>query len=186
MQQEHPQASVERWAFDEHRIGLKPLLRRIWVRKGSRPGVTVQTRYEWMYVYGFVHPQSGRTVWLLLPGVTIQVMNLALQHFAKSVGAGPSKHSGLVLDRAGWHSSPQLVLPEGLHLILLPPYSPELQPSARLWPLSNEGIANRHFHTLDELQEAQVQRGQTLLSQPENIRAVTSFHWWPSDPSNGS
>jgi len=186
MQQEHPQASVERWAFDEHRIGLKPLLRRIWVRKGSRPGVTVQTRYEWMYVYGFVHPQSGRTVWLLLPGVTIQVMNLALQHFAKSVGAGPSKHSGLVLDRAGWHSSPQLVLPEGLHLILLPPYSPELQPSARLWPLSNEGIANRHFHTLDELQEAQVQRCQTLLSQPENIRAVTSFHWWPSDPSNGS
>jgi hypothetical protein len=51
--------------------------------------------------------------------------------------------------------------------------------------LSNEGIANRHVHTLDEREEAQVQRCQTLLSQPENIRAVTSFHWWPSDPSNG-
>ena len=138
-----------------------------------------------MYVYGFVHPQSGRTVWLLLPWVNIPVMTLALQHFARSVGAGPNKQIALVLDRAGWHSRPQLVLPEGLHLIFLPPYSPELQPSERLWPLSNEGIANRHFHTLDEWEEAQVHRCQTLLSHPESIRAVTSFHWCPSDPSNG-
>jgi transposase len=109
-------------------------------------------------------------------------MNLALQEFAQSVGAGPTKHIALVLDRAGWHNSPHLVIPEGLHFIFLPPYSPELQPSERLWPLSNEGIANRHFHTLDELEEAQVQRCQKLLSQLDTIRAVTSFHWWPSDP----
>jgi hypothetical protein len=92
----------------------------------------VQTRYQWMYVYAFVHPLSGRTVWLLLPWVNVTVMNLALQEFAQSVGAGPTKHIALVLDRAGWHNSPQLVIPEGLHFIFLPPYSPELQPSERL------------------------------------------------------
>lgn len=170
------------WAFDEHRIGLKPLLRRIWVRRGTRPGVVVQARYQWMYVYGFVHPLSGKTVWLLLPLVNVAVMNLALQAFASSVGASSSKRIALVLDRAGWHTSRELVIPEGLHLIFLPPYSPELQPSERLWPLSNEGIANRRFQTLDELEEAQVHRCQTLLNQPEIIRAVASFHWWPSDP----
>jgi len=165
--------------MDEHRIGLKPLLRRVWVRKGSRPRVIVQTRYQWLYVYGFVHPQTGRTEWLLLPTVTVAVMNLALAHFAQAVGAGASKQVVLVLDRAGWHSSPQLVVPEGLHLLFLPPYSPELQPCERLWPLSNEGVANRSFHTLDDLEQVQVQRCQTLLNQPECIRAVTSFQWWP-------
>ncbi len=36
-----PQAAVELWATDEHRIGLKPLLRRAWAPIGSRPIVRV-------------------------------------------------------------------------------------------------------------------------------------------------
>lgn len=179
IQEEHPQAEVEVWSMDEHRIGLKPILRRVWARKGSRPRVTVQMRYQWMDVYGFVHPQSGRTEWLLLPTVNVEVMNLTLAHFAQAVGASATRQMVLVLDRAGWQSSPQLVVPDGLHLVFLPPYSPELQPCERLWPLSNEGVANQTFHTLDDLEHAQVQRCQTLLNQPETIRAVTFFHWWP-------
>lgn len=182
IQQAYPQAEVELWSMDEHRIGLKPILRRVWVRKGSRPRVSVQTRYQWMYLYGFVHPQSGRTEWLLLPTVNIAVMNLALAHFAQAVGAGASKQVVLVLDRAGWHSSQDLQVPEGLHLLFLPPYSPELQPCERLWPLSNEGVANQSFHTLDQLEQAQVQRCLILLNQPEGIRAVAFFHWWPHIP----
>src|SRR6266446_7750619 len=46
--------------------------------------------------------------------------------------------SCLVLDQAGWHSSKELVVPEGIHLLFLPPHSPELQPCERLCPLSNE------------------------------------------------
>ena len=37
------------------------------------------------------------------------------------------KHIILVLDRAGWHSSQELVVPDGIHFVFLPPYSPELQ-----------------------------------------------------------
>ena len=91
IQAEHPQATVELWAMDEHRIGLKPLLRRVWVRKGSHPFVHVQQRYEWMYLYGFVHPQSGRTEWLILPTVNIETMNLALAQFARAVGANSAE-----------------------------------------------------------------------------------------------
>ncbi|HEY4386787.1 MAG TPA: hypothetical protein VGN34_20210 [Ktedonobacteraceae bacterium] len=80
---EHPQASIEVWAMDEHRIGLKPILRNVWVRKGSRPCVRVQQRYEWLSLYGFVHPHSGRTEWLILPTVDLEIMNLALAHFAR-------------------------------------------------------------------------------------------------------
>ncbi len=131
-------------------------------------------------MYGFAHPRSGRTEWLLLPTVNLQVMSIALAHFARARGAHVTKRIVLVMDRAGWHRSPDLVVPEGVHLLFLPPYSPELQPSERLCPLSNEGIANQQFDTLDALEHAQAHRCRELVSQPEVIRAVTSFHWWPT------
>jgi transposase len=74
---------------------------------------------------------------------------------------------------AGWHSSQMLGVPDGIHLVFLPPYSPELQPCERLWPLTNEAITNRHFKTLDELQEVQAQRCVTLQNNPIGIHHIT-------------
>jgi len=37
--------SVEFWAMDEHRIGLNPILRRTWAKRGQRPAVLVNHRY---------------------------------------------------------------------------------------------------------------------------------------------
>jgi transposase len=42
------------------------------------------------------------------------------------------------------------------HLEFLPSHSPKLQPSERLWPLSNEGVANRHIERIEDLEEALV------------------------------
>jgi DDE superfamily endonuclease len=179
LQQAYPEASVELWATDQHRVGLKPVLRRMWVRKGTRPRVVVQHRFQWLYVYAFVQPTSGKSEWLLLPTVNVQVFSLALAHFAQAVGAGPTRQLLLVLDRAGWQTSPDLEIPEGIHLLFLPPCSPELQPCERLWPLSNEGVANRHFQSLDDLEAAQAQRCVAVQNQPEKIRTLTHFHWWP-------
>ncbi len=183
VQQAFPQATVELWTTDQHRVGLKPILRRVWARKGSRPRVTVQQRFQWLYVYSFVQPATGQTEWLLRPPVRADVFTLALAQFAQAVGAGPTKRILLVLDQAGWHTSKELVVPEGIHLLFLPPYSPELQPCERLWPLSNEGVANQSFRTLDELEAAQIQRCVVLQNQPEIIRSYTHFHWWPPSHS---
>src|SRR5207248_9048085 len=135
-------------------------------RRVHRPIIRVQQHYEWLYVYGFVHPESGESQWLLLPSVNVEIFTIALKHFAQAVSAGPDRRIILVLDRAGWHSSQTLVIPEGVHLLFLPPYSPELQPCERLWPLSNEAISNRRFETLDDLQEVQAARCVTLQNDP--------------------
>ena len=80
--------------------------------------------------------------WLILPTVSAEVFSMALEHFAREVGAGSRKRILLVLDRAGWHTAKKkLRVPEGIHLEFLPSHSPELQPSERLWPLSDEGVA---------------------------------------------
>jgi hypothetical protein len=82
--------------MDEHRVGLGPIIRRVWARRGRRPVIRVQQRYEWLYLYGFVHPESGESQWLLLPSVNIEVFSIALAHFAQEVGAGPDRHIILV------------------------------------------------------------------------------------------
>ena len=180
IQQAHPQVEVELWCMDEHRIGLKPVIRRVWARKGQRPVIRVQPRYEWLYVYGFAEPTTGESHWLLLPTVDVEVFSIALAHFAQAVRAGAEKHIILVLDQAGWHTSQTLSVPDGIHFLFLPPYSPELQPCERLWPLANEAIANRRFETLDELQEAQAERCVALQNDPLCLRHHTLFHWWPA------
>src|SRR6266568_3802592 len=168
--------------MDEHRIGLKPILRRVWAPKGTPVRAVVAQRYQWMSAYGFVHPQSGQTSWLLMPSVNVFEFSAALEVFAQEIGAGPEKPLLLVLDGAGWHTSAHLRLPAGIHLLFLPPYSPELQPCERLWPLTNELLANRSFRTLDEQETAQAERCVLLQNQPDVIRSATHFHWWP--PSN--
>jgi hypothetical protein len=46
---------------------------------------------------------------------------------AQAVGASQQQQIVLVLDRAGSHTSKVLTVPEGVHLLFLPPSSPELQ-----------------------------------------------------------
>jgi len=179
VQRAHPDATVSTWAFDEHRIGLKSILRRVWAPVGQRPDAVVAHRYQWMYVYGFVQPTTGATEWWLLPTVRADILSQVLAAFAQAVGARPTHQVVLVLDGAGWHKSQSLVVPDHLHLVFLPPYSPELQPAERLWPLSNEPLVNRTFRDLTELETVQAERCRTLQSLPALIRARTAFHWWP-------
>jgi hypothetical protein len=44
VRQAYPQDTVELWTTDHHRIGLKPILRRVWSPRGQRPGALVQHR----------------------------------------------------------------------------------------------------------------------------------------------
>ena len=66
-----------------------------------------------------------------------------------------------------------------VHLEFLPSGSPELMPAERLWPLSNEAIANRLFEEICEVEEALLERCLQLLDQAETIKNLTNYHWWP-------
>jgi hypothetical protein len=181
----YPTAKVELWCEDEARLGLKPIVRKIWSPIGRRPLVKVHHSLRVdlplrLRAYAFAHPKSGEVHWLILPTVKAEVFSIALEHFAKEVGAGKRKRIILVVDRAGWHTAKKkLKVPEGIHLEFLPPHSPELQPAERLWPLSNEGVANCHFEEIEELEETLGERCVALNEQPDLIRSYIRYHWWP-------
>jgi len=177
LQKQYPQAQIEVYFFDEHRVGLKPIIRKVWAPIGERPIAVVEHRYEWLYVYGFVNPKTGETSWYLIPRVNINWLNVVLDNFAQEVGAGEEKVILLVMDRAGWHCSDKVKLPPGIIVEFLPPYSPELQPAERLWNLVDEPIVNQSPETLDELEETLSSRCCILSEMKEEIRNLTNYHW---------
>ena len=171
---------VEAWAFDEHRLGLKPILRRVWAPRGERPKARARPRYQWLYLYAYVQPQTGAVEWLIANTVNTGIMNESLRLFAKSVGAGTDRIVVLVMDNAGWHRARDLAVPDGVHIEYQPAYTPELQPAERLWPLTNEAVANRSFLSLEPLGEVIANRCRQLSDQPDTIRHHTHFNWWPN------
>lgn len=61
LQQTYPDATVEIWAEDEHRIGLQPMTRKVWVEALEVPRAQVNWKREWLWLYAFVQPQTGET-----------------------------------------------------------------------------------------------------------------------------
>ncbi len=157
----------------------------MWAPVGARPIALGHHRYKWLHVTAFVQPTSGEAVWFLSTGLSKRLFEALLAAFARETGAGRARHillvldnaGWLVLDNAGWHGPKGLAVPDGITLVFLPPYSPELQPAEQLWPLVDEPVINRHFATLDDLDAAGAERRRRL--DPAAIRPHTSFHWWP-------
>ena len=53
----YPTAKVELWCGDEHHLGLKLIVRKVWSPIGERPLLEVHQRYEWTYLYAFASQQ---------------------------------------------------------------------------------------------------------------------------------
>ena len=69
------------------------MMRRVWAPVGKRPIARFKRGYKWTYLYGFVHPESGEVYWLILPTVNVELFSMALDEFAREVGAGKDKRA---------------------------------------------------------------------------------------------
>jgi hypothetical protein len=164
--------------MDEHRIGLKPITRGIWAPKGERPIALGHHRYEWLYVWGFVEPATGATVWNVSNAVCKEMFEAILADFANSAGAGKNKRIVLQLDCAGWHGPQNLVVPDGIRLVFQPSHSPELQPAEHLW----EFVMSRWSTPISRpsgTSKRVCQRCVALIEQQDMIRGSALFYWWP-------
>lgn len=61
-------------------------------------------------------------------------IHAALTHLAEIARhVDADAHAILIMDQAGWHMSNNLVVPENITILPLPPKSPELNPVENLW-----------------------------------------------------
>jgi transposase len=112
-------------------------------------------------------------------GVSKPFFAALLENFAREAGAGVDRTIVLVLDNAGWHGEAGLKVPDGVRLVFLPPYSPELQPAETLWTLVDEPIVNKHVETIEDLDEIIGKRCAALADHRDAIKSRAGFHWWP-------
>ena len=173
----NPGKTVEVWAQDEARLGLKPITRRVWWPRGCRPTSCGRTKYEWVYVYGFVRPATGESWTATRPRVNAGLMAEVLAGFAAHADPSGEKVLVLVLDRAGWHTAKALPVPPNVRLHLLPASTPELQPVEPFWPLVREAVANETFARLADLRRRVVRRCGRLAGDRDTVKGAVGFHW---------
>lgn len=167
---------MEIWFQDEARIGQKNGIVRQWSRRGSRPRQPADQRYENAYLFGAVCPARGTGAAIAVPYADTEAMQLHLNEISRHVARGA--HAVLLLDRAGWHTTANLDVPDNITPIFLPSRAPELNPVENIWQyLRANWLSNRVFETYHEIIEAICDAWQKLIAQPDTITSIGMRQW---------
>lgn len=135
-----------------------------------------------MYVYSAVCPHDGVIDSLLMPTMQTECFQRFVDYVSE---CHPHELNVLVGDGAACHVTQQLVIPDNVRIITLPPYSPELNPVEQVWDLIRERyFANHVFGSLDEVEAALTDALLDLDEQSIELQLLTHRDWiqrWP-DP----
>lgn len=160
---------------DEGRFGLLGKPRRCWAPTGVGPVVGARLVRKFSYAFAAVSPHDGVMDSLILPWVNAQTMSLFLATVAQ-------RHADefvvMVMDQAGWHIASALEVPPNMRLVLLPPYSPEINPAEHIWDaLREDCIGNTVFASLDAADKALSAGLLSLELDPSRMHSLTGFKW---------
>jgi transposase len=167
----HPGEEVEVYFEDEARFGQQGTITRVWAPRGSRPRAVRQTQYTYLFVLVAVCAATGSASALVMPELNAAVVNLFLEQFARE--RPPGVHAVLIWDGAGYHTAGALRVPANVSLILLPPYSPELNPVENLWHyLRSHDWSNRVYGGYEELKAEAVRSLCRVCLDAERMKTV--------------
>lgn len=167
---------IEIWFQDEARIGQKNGLVRQWARKGTRPRQPKDQRYANAYLFGAICPVRGEGAALVLPRADTAAMQLHLDEIATTVA--PGAHAIVLLDRAGWHVSEALAMPDNITLLPLPAQSPELNPAENIWQYLRENwLSSLVFTDYDAIVDAACDAWTKLTDRPWKIMSIGLRDW---------
>ncbi len=171
----HPGKCIALWFQDGMRVGRKGRLRHRWWSRGRRPPGRQDQRFEWTCVFGAARPDGEAAFGRILP----EVGTLAMQTFLAFAETIPEhEHAIMVLERAGWHGAKALRVPPNVTLVLLPPYSPQLNPMERVWLwLRERFLSLRVFADFDEIVDACCRAWNAFADDPDRIRFLCLQPW---------
>jgi transposase len=167
------------WGQDEARFGLQPIIKKRWAKLGKRPVAEVNPEYIWTWSYGAVEMATGESFFLIMPNLQAVSVEIFLREFAASQGINKDKRAMLLWDGAPAHRA-HLKVPEGIDLVQVLAYTPELNPSERLWAPLREAVSNRSFEDIEEMEDVLIDAIKDLSEEKEYLSSMTNYHWLPS------
>ena len=121
-------------------------------------------------------PDEDACAALVMPTVSIDAMNKHLAEISQCVSV--SAIALLILDGAGWHSSPQLIVPDNIVLLPLPPYAPELNATENIWQyLRGNCLSHCVWDTYEVIVDACCDAWNTLMATPDVIASIGTKEW---------
>ena len=167
---------VEVWWQDESRVGQQGSLSRVWASKGTRPRVVRQRQFLNTYIFGACCPDKDKGRALILPECHTGMMQLHLDEISKNVEEG--YHAIIMMDRASWHTTEALNIPENISLLPLPPYSPELNPMEQVWQkIKADHLTNTTFKNYDDIVQKCSQAWNSFCDEDGTINQLCSRAW---------
>ena len=169
--------AIEIWFQDEARVGQQGTLEFIWAPIGSRPLAVRDNRRDSAYLFGALCADRAVGAAIIMPAVNREAMTEHLTEITTQVS--PGAHAVLVCDGAGWHRGAKaLKVPDNITLLLLPPYSPELNPMENVWDyLRGNKLSHRLWDTYDAILDACAKAWRFLIDEPDRIRSIAHRHW---------
>lgn len=160
-----PEASV---CFgDELRLGLRGQTRRVLAPRGVKVVQRLQLQYEWRYLLLAVEPLTGALRWAWLA-------RMRQEHLRPVLAAWELE--GLVWDGAPSHRGKSLqALPT--RRVLLPPYSPELNPAERIFEEIRRRVEGVVYESLPAKQAAVEAHLRELAADPARVPRLCGWEW---------
>lgn len=142
--------SINLYFQDESRFGLMTHIGKCITAKGVKPIVKYKHAFQNTYLYGCFSPLNGDSFIWEINGLSTKIFEMFLNEFSKN---NPRELKIIVIDNAGFHSTKNIAIPENIKLINIPAYSPELNPSERVWEYFKSFFKCKFFDTIQEVQE---------------------------------
>ena len=142
------QTTVNLYAQDESRFGLKTYIGSCLTAKGVKPIVNYQHAFLNTYLYGCFSPINGDSFVYEIQGTTSELFYKYLIAFSNYK---PKEIKIIIIDNAAFHSLKEYQLPDNIKLIRIPPYSPELNPAEKIWQYIKQHYKSNVFETLDNV-----------------------------------
>ena len=133
---------------DESRFGLKTHIGRCLTARGVKPIVRYQHAFKNTYLYGSFSPINGDSFVYEIEGTTSEIFYEYIKAFSEYK---PDEFKIIIIDNAGFHSLSKYNIPENIELIRIPPYSPELNPSEKIWAYIKQHYKNKVFEKLENV-----------------------------------
>ena len=116
--------------------------------KGVKPIVNYQQDFKNTYLYGSYSPIDGSHFTWEVEGVDTIIFEAYLKELSKHK---PNQYKIVIIDNARFHSTQNIVVPENIRLVNIPPYSPGLNPCEQVWRYIKDKFKNKSFDTMHNL-----------------------------------